>query len=535
MALEIFKLVGSVFVDTEKANESLQKTDKKASTFAATLGNAATTAVKVGTAVVGAGVAIGGAALSVADKVAKQTDEIDKASIRMGITAESYQELAYAAGQCGVEMSTMEQAAKKLEGTDLNLDDALQQIMDLGTAEERSAAAAELFGEKIAYNLSPLIEQSGEEFDGLIQRANDLGLVMSGDAVKNGVAFGDMLSDIKQMAESLATQIGTALFPVANALFEEIIAFMPQIQGYMAQLTPILVQIVSAILPVLFSLIQALLPVAIEIINAVLPLAVDLINALLPLITALLPLIEPISGLLLAILVPLVDLLTSLLPPIIQVVTEIINALIPALITIINFLADTITSVLNAVIGDIKPWIESIIQMFKGVATFLSGVFTGDWEKAWQGIKDITKGFINTIITYIQGTINAVIQLINVVVDSALTLANLIPGVDINTSVVKIPEVHIPLLAKGGVIEEEGSAIVGEQGAELLTLPRGARVSPLPETSSLTKEDLTDAFVEALERVGLQVTINPNMSKFFDSMVEQNLSYRKTHGGLSAI
>ena len=29
MALEIFKLVGSVFVDTEKANESLQKTDKK--------------------------------------------------------------------------------------------------------------------------------------------------------------------------------------------------------------------------------------------------------------------------------------------------------------------------------------------------------------------------------------------------------------------------------------------------------------------------------------------------------------------------
>ena len=277
------------------------------------------------------------------------------------------------------------------------------------------------------------------------------------------------------------------------------------------------------------------MPVAIEIINAVLPLAVDLINALLPLITALLPLIEPISGLLLAILVPLVDLLTSLLPPIIQVVTEIINALIPALITIINFLADTITSVLNAVIGDIKPWIESIIQMFQGVATFLSGVFTGDWEKAWQGITEICKGFVNTIITYVQGTINAVIQLINVVVDSALTLANLIPGVDINTSVVKIPEVHIPLLAKGGVIEEEGSAIVGEQGAELLTLPRGARVSPLPETTSLTKEDLTDAFVEALERVGLQVTINPNMSKFFDSMVEQNLSYRKTHGGLSAI
>ena len=275
MAVELFKLVGSVFIDTDKANESLQKTDKKASSFASTLGNVAGTAVKFGTAAIGVATAVGGAALGVADKVAKQTDEIDKASIRMGISAESYQELAYAAGQCGIEMSTMEQAAKKLEGTDLSFDDAINQIMSLGTAEERSAAAADLFGEKVAYNLSPLLEQSTEDFDGLIQRANDLGLVMSGDAVKNGVAFGDMLSDIKQMIGSLATQIGTALFPIANALFEQIIAFMPTIQGYMAQLVPFLVQVVSAVLPVLFSLLEALMPVAMEIIEQILPLAVE--------------------------------------------------------------------------------------------------------------------------------------------------------------------------------------------------------------------------------------------------------------------
>ena len=34
MALEIFKLVGSVFVDTDKANDSLQKVDKNASNVA---------------------------------------------------------------------------------------------------------------------------------------------------------------------------------------------------------------------------------------------------------------------------------------------------------------------------------------------------------------------------------------------------------------------------------------------------------------------------------------------------------------------
>ena len=38
MAMEIFKLVGSIFIDTDKANDSLQKTDKKASTVGETLG-----------------------------------------------------------------------------------------------------------------------------------------------------------------------------------------------------------------------------------------------------------------------------------------------------------------------------------------------------------------------------------------------------------------------------------------------------------------------------------------------------------------
>lgn len=146
MALEIFKLVGSIFIDTDKADKSLQKTDKQASSFGETLGKVGGVAAGVASAVVGTATAVGAAALGVANDVSQTADTIDKASIRMGISAESYQELAYAAGQCGVEMTTMESAAKKLEGTDLNLEDAMNQIMSLTTAEERSAKAAELFG-----------------------------------------------------------------------------------------------------------------------------------------------------------------------------------------------------------------------------------------------------------------------------------------------------------------------------------------------------------------------------------------------------
>ena len=249
MAMEIFKLVGSIFIDTDKANDSLQKTDKKASTVGQTLGKVGKGALEFASIAGGAMLAVGGAALGVANNVSQTADEIDKASIRMGIDAESYQELAYAAGQCGVEMSTMEQAAKTLEGTDLNFNDAINEIMSLTTEEERSAKAAELFGEKVAYNLSPLLAQSGEDFTALTDRAHELGIVMSQDSVDAGVQFGDLLSDLKQTVLSLGTSIGSALFPLLISIIQEVLTFMPQIQGYMAQLAPIISEVVSALLP----------------------------------------------------------------------------------------------------------------------------------------------------------------------------------------------------------------------------------------------------------------------------------------------
>ena len=38
----------------------------------------------------------------------------------------------------------------------------------------------------------------------------------------------------------------------------------------------------------------------------------------------------------------------------------------------------------------------------------------------------------------------------------------------------------IPMLAAGGIIRSGGLALVGEAGPELLNLPRGAQVTPLP-------------------------------------------------------
>lgn len=396
MALEIFRLVGSIFVDTDKANESLQKTDKKATSVAEGLGKAgqvaAGAAAAIGTAIIGTGTALVG----MANDAAATADEIDKASIRMNVSTDSYQELAYAAGQCGVEMSTLEGAAKKLEGTDLNFDDAINQIMSLGTAEERSAMAADLFGEKIAYNLSPLIEQSGEDFDGLRNRAHELGLVMSETAVKTGVEYGDLSSDLKKSFEMLKTNLGSALFPVLNSVIKKFIEFMPTLQEMgerlgpiasdfieklippladmsaellpiildaIGEIIPLLAEITDQIVPVLVDVLKTLMPIAVQIVKDVLPVVLDLIKLLTPILATILKLISPILGAVMQLLSPLLELVSVILTPILNL----LNVLLEPLLTILNTILVPLINILGLVLEPLTAMLDAILEPMLGV------------------------------------------------------------------------------------------------------------------------------------------------------------------------
>ena len=580
MALEIFKLVGSIFIDNDKANDSLQKTDKKATSLASTMGNAgkvaAGAAVAIGTAVVGAGTAIVG----MANDTAKMADEIDKASIRMGVGAEEYQKLAYAAGQCGVETATLEAAAKKLEGTDINFDDAINQIMSLGTAEERSAAAAEMFGDKVAYTLSPLLEQSGEDFEGLKQRATDLGIVMSEEAVKSGVAYGDMQADLEKSFDSLKTTIGSAVMPVMNKLAEKLVQFMPTIQkladriGPLAadfiekflppifdlaeqllpevfsaveELLPALSEIANEIIPIAVDLLKQLLPVAISIISEVLPVAVEIIQMLTPIIKELMEFLGPILQLVLSLVSPLLQLVMQILTPILNLVTSLLGPLLGLLsdvltpiFGIISALLTPLTSLLGAILEPICKVLEILLQpltslldmilppLLSLVESFfswaspyltvffeflgqavedmidwfseggLTGVFKkfGDFFKGlWEGITSVFKTAVNFIIK----GINTLIEGLNKIKPPQwLTDLTGVTGVNLNP---------IPLLAEGGDIQAAGKAIVGEEGPELLDLPRGARVTPLRSTEGagtgfFDYDKLANSLVLALQNSG---------------------------------
>lgn len=467
--MDIFKLVGSVFVDTAAANESLAKTDEKAEGTGLTLKGMGEKAGKAALAV-GAAAASGGAALvAMANNAAKAADEVDKGSIRMGVSTDYYQELAYAAGQSGVEMGTLEKAAKKLEGTDIGLEDALSQIMALGTEEERSAAAAELFGDSLAYTLSPILAQSGEDFQGLMDRAGDLGLVMSEDSVAAGVTLGDTMSDVQQSFAAVTNQLGAEVMPIIQSVLDWVIEHMPEIQSTMETVFGVLEVVITKageVLGWLSEKFEEYWPI----ISAAVSSAVDKIT----------------------------EIWENTLRPTIETVWEWIQRTAATVAEIWN---NNIKPILNAAWGFIQTlWNNSLKPIFDGVIKFFKGVFSGDIKLAMSGLKEYIRGIWNGIVTVIRTPVNTIIGVINGfirgITSGINTVIRALNGLQI--SVPKwvtdltglesfgfhIPEVsapQIPLLARGGDIQTAGAAIVGEDGPELLQLPAGARVTPLDQ------------------------------------------------------
>ena len=250
--MEIFKLIGSVMVDTADAQNSISKTGKEAEGLGDKLSKGIQTAKQWATGIVSGAVEIGKAMVSAAKDTAAEMDVIDKASIRMGVTAEQYQELAYAAGLSGVEVSNLEKAAKKLEGTDLNLNDAINQLMAIEDESERAKAAADLFGESVAYQMTPLLQAGAEGMQGMRDEAHELGLVMSQDAVSQGAAMNDMFSKIEQSINSLKMGLLQEFMPYIMEIMQWIIDNIPKIKQTVSN-------VMNAIMPIIRPILQAVM------------------------------------------------------------------------------------------------------------------------------------------------------------------------------------------------------------------------------------------------------------------------------------
>lgn len=245
------------------------------------------------------------------------------------------------------------------------------------------------------------------------------------------------------------------------------------------------------------------------------------------------------------------------------------------LLPFVNFISDTLGPVFNTVLRNIQSIFETvfrvigdvvggILKSFGGLIDFITGVFSGNWEKAWNGIKDFFGGIWDGIWGIIKGFVNLIIDGINLLLTGIYTvvaaIVNTIGGItDAIGSIFgqewgwSMPNepVLIPHLATGGLVKAPTLAVVGDNaGANsgnpeviaplsklqgMINTSNGEDTVILGEILSYLKK-LYEMFVIFRNNGGnyYQFVAEINGNDIFNEIVKQNELYKNRHNGKSA-
>lgn len=558
MAVEVFKLFGSIFVNNDEANKSIAETEKKSKGVASTLGNGIKTAAKWGTALVGGAAAGVGALSSVAESTREYRTEMGKLDTAFTTNKfsaadakQTYSDLYAVVGDSGQateaanHLSLLCNSTKDLQswteictgvygqfGDSLpieGLTEAANETAKVGVVTGSLADALnwmgvseDEFNEKLAKcsseqerqqlitsTLTSLYSDASAQYketNGDVMESNRAHQQLSDTMAQIGAVAepvlnslialgGKLLEQLSPIIEGVADSLAPALIniceevaPIIVSMLEQIMPLIEELLPFIAQLieqlAPLIVQIVEQLFPPLLQIIQDLLPYFMQIIQAIMPLFSTLVELLMPviemfiqlasvlldgLLAALTPIIEDLATFLNDLLTPLIPIISELcdtivetlqpvfeqlspvisqvfdaLRPVLDLLGEMLETLIPALVPVIEWLAQIFSEVLGGAIKGVKKILEPLSGIFNGIVDFVKGVFSGNWEQAWNGVVNIFKNVFNLIPAFVENVINGIIWIIN----------KLLEGVNWATSMIgweidPIPEVTLPRFRAG--------------------------------------------------------------------------------------
>ncbi|HNX64897.1 MAG TPA: hypothetical protein PKI60_06930 [Oscillospiraceae bacterium] len=301
----------------------------------------------------------------------------------------------------------------------------------------------------------------------------------------------DLFSGIAKVAEEAlpllieaAGKLLTALEPLLTNMLEPAMALLTgliePITSLISSLLPPMIELFSMLSEPLMQIINEIMPVLIDVLNQLMPPIMELISALLP------PLLDVFN----ALMEPCLELIKMLLPPLVDLLKMIIP-IIESLSPLISVLAEALGKTLSGAFEIVLPIIETVIgildaigDVLKGVIDFITGVFTGDWDKAWNGIVEIFRGILNYVPQILESVINGAIGLINNLIKGI----NGITGTVGITAIPSIPDVQIPRFKTGiDYVPSDDMPALLHRGEAVLTADEAAIYRSLGGKGSLSE------------------------------------------------
>ncbi len=287
---------------------------------------------------------------------------------------------------------------------------------------------------------------------------------------------GFVTQHIVPVAERIFDLIVTSVIPgilnTLQAAGPSIMSIVKTVVTFTGQAAVLIGEFIAGLMPVISELISFLEANVFPVIQQIFDL---IVNVVLPAISSG---IQTAAGI-------VISILSGLLPFIQTVVTNIwavVQPILQAALGFIQFMMPTIQDIVSNAVNTISGIINGLLMVLQGIIQFITGVFTGEWSLAWEGVKNIFGGAFEGLGSIAKGAINGVIDILNTGIRgiNSIKLPSWVPGIGGKSA--KIPE--IKHFARG-TDRTPDTFIAGENGPELITGAANRKVFTAMQTQNI--------------------------------------------------
>lgn len=230
---------------------------------------------------------------------------------------------------------------------------------------------------------------------------------------------------------------------------------------------------------------------------------------------------------------------------ILPMINWLVQKLQPVVKSVGSYFLGVFREILNAVIERAR----GIIRVLSGIVQFVTGAFMGDWQKAWNGIKQIFKGVwdsfyavvklpINLIIGAINAMTGAISDALNYIVDAVNELSfevpDWVPGIGGEEFGFDLPNVYIPEIPKLAA----GTVVPANYGEFMAVLGDNTREPEVVSPLSTMKQAVLEALVAYGDGSGqkqpLYVTVQLDRRQMVQAVID-DINERTRRNGRSPL
>ena len=336
--------------------------------------------------------------------------------------------------------------------------DAIKNVFSGGNMDAARQKIESIFGAK-----------GSAVFDGFIRAAQTVGSAIGslvGFITEHVVpvaeqVLGVIVSDVIPGIVGGIQQAAPVIMQIVQAIANFIAGIIPVIGGFIAGIMPVISEIITFVQTNVFPIVQQIFSF---IVSTVLPAIVSGVQFLAATITAVLSAVLPVVQ-------TVFTTIWNIIQPILQQIFTTVQAVLPSVLAIFQNVFNTIGGVVNG-----------LATVLSGLIQFITGVFSGNWGQAWEGIKSVFSGAWDALTSIVKGVINNIIGIINGAIAglNSIKIPDWVPVV--GGKGVNIPQ--LPTFARG-TARTPSTFIAGEKGPELITNAPGMTVYTAERTQKI--------------------------------------------------